>query len=56
MNLVDFVIMSLLVLLVGLLIYCSFVKNRGNPCHNCPYYKRCDMKKCKEKKTGKGEM
>lgn len=49
MNLVDLIIIILLVVIVGLVIYFSFIKNRNNPCHNCPYFKSCDKSSCKSK-------
>lgn len=45
MNLVDFIIVSLLVVLISLVVYFSFVKHRGNPCSNCIYYKSCNKRK-----------
>ena len=50
MNLADLIIIILLVMLVSLLIYFSFIKNRENPCHNCPYSKRCNKNKCSSNK------
>ena len=46
MNWVDLVIIVLLAILISLLVYFSFIKHRGNPCHNCPYCKSCDKSKC----------
>lgn len=46
MNFVDIIIIILLVSLISLVIYFSFIKNRKNPCHNCPYFKNCNKSKC----------
>lgn len=46
MKLVDIVIIVLLIIFISLLVYFSFIKHRGNSCHNCPYYKSCDKSKC----------
>jgi hypothetical protein len=46
MNFADIVIVSLLIIIIGLLIYFSFIKNRGDPCRNCPYCKKCDKSSC----------
>jgi len=46
MNFVDIIIIILLVVLISLVFYFSFIRNRKNPCHNCPYSKKCDTSKC----------
>ena len=45
MKFIDIVIIILLVFFIGLLIYLSFIKNRGNICRNCPYCKSCNKDK-----------
>lgn len=49
MNLVDLIIIVLLIVLVSAVIYFSFIKHRGEPCHNCPYLKSCNKNKCIKK-------
>lgn len=45
-KIVDVIVCLLLVLVVGVIAYFSFVKNKDNPCHNCPYGKSCNRNKC----------
>lgn len=46
MNIVDLVILLFLIAILGSIIYFSFIKNRNNPCHNCPYCNNCNKNKC----------
>lgn len=50
MKIVDFIIIILLFFLILLVAYFSFIKNRGNACANCPYFKSCNKIKCIDKK------
>lgn len=55
MSFVDVIIIIFLMALIGVLIYFSFIKNRGNPCYNCPYSKSCDKGKCSINKIANKE-
>ena len=44
MKLVDIILILILLLIVGVIVYFSFIKNKGNKCKGCPYYKKCDKK------------
>ena len=46
MKLVDFVIILFLLLIVGLVLYFSFIKNNGDKCKGCPYCRSCNKNKC----------
>lgn len=52
MKVVDIVVLTIVIVIVGLIIYFSFWKNRKKPCHNCPYYKNCNNE-CDDKKQNK---
>ena len=46
MNYVDVIIVVILLVIVCLIVYFSFIKDRGNPCKGCPYYKGCKKNNC----------
>ena len=52
MKVVDIVVLTIIIVIVGLIIYISFWKNRKKPCHNCPYCKNCNNE-CDDKKQNK---
>lgn len=47
MTFTDILLVILLATIVIAVIYFSFIKNKGNPCWNCPYSKNCNKAKCK---------
>lgn len=51
MNLVDLIIVLMLVVVISLVVYFSFIKNRKNRCCGCPYYKSCNRNTCKDKSS-----
>lgn len=50
MKLVDVLIIIIILLIVGLVVYFSFIKNKDNPCKGCPYAKNCNKKNCNKSK------
>lgn len=48
MSLVDIIIVLILFVVVSLVIYFSFVKNRNDPCKGCLYSKSCSKMNCKK--------
>lgn len=50
MELVDILIILILLLIVSIIVYFSFIKNRGNPCKGCPYAKSCNRGSCNKDK------
>lgn len=51
MTITDIIILIIVILVLGTIVYFSFIKNRKKPCQGCPYQKKCNKKECKEKKT-----
>lgn len=49
MNFVDFAIIGILIGIVSVVVYFSFIKNSGDVCGNCPYSKSCNKKNCNSK-------
>ena len=49
MSISDVILIVLLIILVGIVIYFSFIKNRGNKCYGCPYAKSCNKDKCEKR-------
>ncbi|MBO5344885.1 MAG: hypothetical protein IKB06_02195 [Clostridia bacterium] len=49
MNVIDYIIIALLIVVSGLIIYFCFWKNRKKPCHGCPYAKNCESANCPTK-------
>lgn len=49
MNFIDFIILAVVVCLLALIIYFSFIKKKDG-CRNCPQSKSCKDKKQKEDK------
>ena len=48
MNFVDIIILIILTLIIGCVIYFSFIKKKDK-CTGCPYAKQCNKTSCKEK-------
>jgi len=46
MKLVDIIIILILLLIVGLVVYFSFIKNKGDKCKGCHYAKNCNKNNC----------
>lgn len=44
---IDFVIILAILIVIAIIIYFVFWKNRNNPCKGCSYYKKC--KECQKK-------
>lgn len=49
MSLVDVIIVFILLIIVSIVVYFAFIKNKDNPCKGCPYYKNCNKSKCDKK-------
>ena len=45
MKLIDIIILALVIIIAGLIIYFTFIKDKDNPCKGCPYCKNCDKNK-----------
>ncbi|MDD2492500.1 MAG: hypothetical protein RBR48_01345 [Bacilli bacterium] len=43
MTTTDIIIVTAIGLLVGLVIYFSYIKNKNNPCHGCMKAKTCNL-------------
>lgn len=48
MKLIDIIVILILLSIVGLVVYFSFIKNRKNKCIGCPYFKNCCSKVMKK--------
>lgn len=48
MTLTDIIILIILAIVVSLVVYFSFIKNRNNKCAGCPYAKDCNNRSCKK--------
>ena len=46
MKLVDVIIILILLLIVGLVMYFSFIRNKDDKCKGCPYCKTCNKNDC----------
>jgi len=46
MTFVDIIIILVLVVVIGLVVYYSFIKNKGNKCACCSYNKSCNKSSC----------
>ena len=42
MTLQDVLVLSIIIVVLGLIVYFSFFKKDKNPCGGCPYAKKCD--------------
>ena len=38
----DIIVLSIITVVLGLIIYFSFIKKDKNPCASCPYAKKCE--------------
>lgn len=46
MTLTDIIILFIVIIVIGLVSYFAFWRNRKKPCHGCPYAKNCQSKTC----------
>lgn len=46
MKLIDVLVVSTLLLIITIVVYFAYVKNRHVQCHGCPYAKRCNKVNC----------
>jgi len=49
LGLIDYIIIAIIVIIVTLISYFYFWKNRNKPCHGCPYAKNCTTCNCQSK-------
>ena len=44
----DIIVLSIIIIILGLVIYFSFFKKDKNPCSSCPYAKKCEKNNYKK--------
>ena len=49
LGLIDYIIIISLFIIISLICYFYFWKNRDKPCHGCPYAKNCTNGTCQTK-------
>lgn len=54
MNFIDAIILAVVLVLLGLIIYFSFIRKKSE-CSNCPHGKSCDKKKQKKDESKASE-
>ncbi len=47
MTLPDIIVLSVIIIVLGLIVFFSFFKKEKDPCCNCPYAKKCEKNKDK---------